>query len=88
MSEILPSHVIISRRLNVEGDCLGGKDMSDNLVLEGLVCVEEWKCMPQGSTSSLNLGMSRASLGVVGKNGVTVEKCLLSVVLGYSMLAE
>lgn len=50
--------MIISGRLNVEGDCSDGKEMSDNLVLEGLVCVEEWKCVPQGSTSSLNLGMS------------------------------
>lgn len=33
--------------------------MLDNLVLKGLVCVEEWKCVPWGSTSSLNFGMSK-----------------------------
>lgn len=54
---------------------------------------KDWFVLKSGSVchraqSSLNLGMSRASLGVVGKNGVTVEKCLLSVVLGYSILAE
>lgn len=62
--------------------------MSDNFVLKGLFCVEECQCAPQGSTSSLNLGMSLASLGVVGKNGLTVEEYLLSVVLGYDLLAE